>query len=1163
MATITSEAQSEKLNDLYQTLTERLRIHLQPDPSLGLPDDIVSLLEDIKERHVELEVQNEMLLNRKNVLERALRENELHYKVLLESVTDYVYSVKLNQGQPMTTVHGPGCVSVTGYTSEDYKADPNLWYRMVHPDDRADVTDQAARMLSKQSAESIEHRLVHKDGTIRWVRNTPVPRFGEQGVLVAYDGLITDVTERKQVEQALRVSESKFRTLAEFANAAIFIYSNNQIRYVNPAAEILTGYRQAELLAMDIWNIIHTEFRDSMKAQAEARLEDEPLEPRVELLILTKTDEPRWVDAMLASIEFEGETAILGTAFDITERKRIEQALQESEERYRRLVSLSFDAIAVQRQGMFISVNPSGARLFGAAGPEDLIGRSIIDFVHPDYVETVRDRIRQTQDEGQDAPLIEEKLIRLDGSSIDAEVAGVPVLYQGQPAVQVVIRDISRRKSAEAERERLLEAEREQRLLAETLGEVFLALTAQISYEAVLDEILHQAQRVVSYNAANIVLLDNDILRIVHSHGYETFGTTELVATLEQSLADFPLDAEVIQSARPLIIFDTHDNPDWVATEEARWIRSFVAVPIQLHERMLGLLRLDSDTPHSFSRVDVSRLQPLANAAAIALENAQLYDQIHQRLKEQMALQEAGMAISSTLNLSDVLSQIAKQLTLAVDATSTYICSYEPENMTSKILTAYFGVRASDVERSIDLSEIHALPRKFSENFGFLLSGLPELIHADDPAMSEPQIEHLERIGAKTILNIPLLVGGKIVAFAELWESQSFRHYSDQDVALCQGIAQQAAIALENARLFDQVQRELAERNEAQRALRQLASRDQAILDAIPDTMFLLSLSGKLLDYKLFGADFLPGEAGQAVSDEGLGGILPGKLVDRIQNHIDQTASSGQVQVFEYHDMLPFGPQYLEVRMAVSRSQEILVMIRNVTERKQAERQAIRTERMAALGRLAATLAHEINNPLQSIQAHLDLILDFPLEEGESDQYLQIVRHEIKRLTDIAQNVLNFAHPKPALRRSVAVQDLLQQVLTLMDKQIQHSGSGVIIDLKEVAPVIAAPDQLTQVFLNLIMNGIEAVSDHKGKLHVAVYPEADQVVISFTSPGARIPPEILPHIFEPFFTTKPDGSGLGLWISHSLIAQHAGTLTAENLANDQGVVFTVKLPSIS
>lgn len=132
--------------------------------------------------------------------EDALRESEVRYRRLLESVTDYIYSVQVENGRPVASSHGHACIALTGYTSEEYAADPDLWFRMVHEDDHQAVIDQATTVLSGKGVPSLEHRIIRKDGQVRWIRNKPVPHYDHQGGLIAYDGLVSDITERKQAE---------------------------------------------------------------------------------------------------------------------------------------------------------------------------------------------------------------------------------------------------------------------------------------------------------------------------------------------------------------------------------------------------------------------------------------------------------------------------------------------------------------------------------------------------------------------------------------------------------------------------------------------------------------------------------------------------------------------------------------------------------------------------------------------------------------------------------------------------------------------------------------------------------------------------------------------------------------------------------------------------
>ena len=138
----------------------------------------------------------------------SLRESGKRFRDLLESVTSYMYTVTINNDRAVSTTHGPGCLAVTGFSPGDYAADPDLWYRMIHADDRKVVIDAAQNILKTKSSYTFEHRINHKDGSLRWVQTTLVPRVGPDGQLRSYDGVITDITERKRAEEkALNLNE--------------------------------------------------------------------------------------------------------------------------------------------------------------------------------------------------------------------------------------------------------------------------------------------------------------------------------------------------------------------------------------------------------------------------------------------------------------------------------------------------------------------------------------------------------------------------------------------------------------------------------------------------------------------------------------------------------------------------------------------------------------------------------------------------------------------------------------------------------------------------------------------------------------------------------------------------------------------------------------------
>lgn len=148
---------------------------------------------------------------------------EDRYRKLINYLTDYIYTVTVEEGKAINTVHGPGCISVTGYSSEDYAEDPELWYRMVHGRDRENVLQQAQRALAGNEVAPLEHRIIHRDGSVRWIRNSIVVTKDENGQTIAYDGLINDITERKKAELADAIRNEQLKQADKMASLGILV----------------------------------------------------------------------------------------------------------------------------------------------------------------------------------------------------------------------------------------------------------------------------------------------------------------------------------------------------------------------------------------------------------------------------------------------------------------------------------------------------------------------------------------------------------------------------------------------------------------------------------------------------------------------------------------------------------------------------------------------------------------------------------------------------------------------------------------------------------------------------------------------------------------------------------------------------------------------------
>lgn len=229
------------------------------------------------------------------------------------------------------------------------------------------------------------------------------------------------------------------------------------------------------------------------------------------------------------------------------------------------------------------------------------------------------------------------------------------------------------------------------------------------------------------------------------------------------------------------------------------------------------------------------------------------------------------------------------------------------------------------------------------------------------------------------------------------------------------------------------------------------------------------------------------------------------------------------------------------------------------SELRTAQAQLIQTEKLAALGRLAAGIAHEVNNPLQPILNCLEVAIEDAERLTPVDlESLRVAESEVQRIKTIVSRLLDFSRPSAEDRVLVNLHELVQEVLILTNRQLERMQVRVDTDLKPVEPVIGSPTQLKQVLLNLVLNAVESMPGG-GTVKVETYPDQDGVVIRVIDSGIGMDEEVIPQIFEPFYSTKGEGTGLGLSVSYGIIQGHGGHIQVESEPG-KGSRFIVWLP---
>jgi signal transduction histidine kinase len=248
-------------------------------------------------------------------------------------------------------------------------------------------------------------------------------------------------------------------------------------------------------------------------------------------------------------------------------------------------------------------------------------------------------------------------------------------------------------------------------------------------------------------------------------------------------------------------------------------------------------------------------------------------------------------------------------------------------------------------------------------------------------------------------------------------------------------------------------------------------------------------------------------------------------------------------------------------RSADGAVEEIRAALRDVTRRKKLQRQLVQTERLATTGRLAASVAHEINNPLQALLMHLSMVEDaLPQDFPERDSWERI-QQGIRRVNQVVQDLLDLHRVERARRRRVDLNKLVREALGLARTQLDASRVQTQVALEPGLPWVPGdPQHLYQIVLNLVLNGTEAMPSG-GVLRVVTRSDPRRVTLEFQDTGRGIPSEELSSMFNPFFTRRggEEPTGFGLFVTYSLVKEHHGDIEVEGHPGE-GALIRVRLP---
>lgn len=356
-------------------------------------------------------------------------------------------------------------------------------------------------------------------------------------------------------------------------------------------------------------------------------------------------------------------------------------------------------------------------------------------------------------------------------------------------------------------------------------------------------------------------------------------------------------------------------------------------------------------------------------------------------------------------------------------------------------------------------------------------------------------------------------------------------------------------------------------RSRAEHALRERDAQTQAILSALPDLLLVVSAQGRIEQIHAPGPSFLPRPAAELVG-QSLEQALPQQLYGPLVSALARVAGDGQSQRLELGLQSGDKTMRYEARLTVSAMGDMVVVMRDQTERMHMAERLRVADRMASVGTLAAGVAHELNNPLAYVLGNLELLRQHLRQSAGHGAELSTLANEAhdgaRRMKAITQDLRTFSQPHADAIESIDPRSVVESSLRMAATEIRHRAT-LRRHYEPVPPVFAELGKLGQVFLNLIVNAVQAlpvgeVTEHEIVARTDTSGEGWAVIeISDTGPG--IPSSLLSRIFEPFVTSKPRGvgTGLGLSICHNIVTSLGGRITVHPRPN-RGTTFRVTLP---
>ena len=709
---------------------------------------------------------------------------------------------------------------------------------------------------------------------------------------------------------------------------------------------------------------------------------------------------------------------------------------------------------------------------------------------------------------------------------------------------------------------------------------IFLRDARQIA-----ETVLEIAARVLDFQDSDFLLVDEaqGELYVVARRGHlERADGLRLPLDGEQGIT-----VAVAQSGRPVYVPDVREDPRYVYTGFSAV--SELAVPVQIEDRVLGVLNVESAQPDAFSEADRELLSILASQAALALENARLHAEERQQAEEMTILNELTRRISASLDLQATLEAIVAAAAELIPCVLAEISLWDEK---TQVLT--LEALQAEPRRTWPLGTSYPLGHGYT---GWLVRHKEPLLVLDVEARQDVRPHLLSgELPYKAYAGVPLLIGKELIGILVLVADEAGA-FNEEHIELLEALAAQAAVVIRNARLYGEVARRQAEQaalNAVASAINQALDLEDLLVEALERVVEVIGADGggiRLLDE---GSNELVLAASRGLSSEYAAAIQRFRMGEEIAGQVAQTGEPALVaDMWQDERVEPqTGPRLRredlrslavaplraqnrtigtlgvvsrtpgrfssqDVSLLTAMGNQLGIAVQNARLRQE----ALAAERLAAVGRVATSVAHDLRSPLGGILRSAEFLARPELSPGSRQKLSQAVVSLARRLMNTTQEILDYVRggKLPLRRAPCLLSEFLDEVLAVLEVDFSDQGIEVVRDCRYGGSVVMDADHMAQVVYNIAANARDAMP-HGGTFTVATRKAGGRVELRFTDTGPGVPRELGERIFEPFFTYgKREGAGLGLSIAQRIVQEHGGELRMES-CEGQGATFVVSLP---